>query len=114
MKTVTTLFLFFAFLFNPVFSQEVATDKKEHNRPRQTYQVGSAKIVVWENKGLNGTTWNNYQIEKVYKKDDQWKTTNSFNEAELLQLREAIDKAIKDENVKAIGKNLNNFDFKFR
>jgi len=56
-------------------------------------------VTVWENEGENGT-WKNFEIEKLYKKDDKWLTTNSFNERELLQLRAAIDKAISEEVVK--------------
>jgi len=56
-------------------------------------------VTVWENEGEYGT-WKNFEIEKLYKKDDKWLTTNSFNERELLQLRAAIDKAIDEEVVK--------------
>ncbi len=37
---------------------------------------------------------------QIYKKGDEWKTTNSFNETELLELKTAIDKAISEETVK--------------
>jgi hypothetical protein len=33
-------------------------------------------------------------------KDDEWKTSSSFNEKELLDLKAAIDKAIAEENIK--------------
>jgi len=60
-------------------------------------------VTVWENKrqGKNGEIIaKNFKIEKEYKKGDQWKTTNSFNETELLELKAAIDKAISGEKVK--------------
>jgi len=79
------------------FSQD--TTRTNQQKPKATYQVGAAKVTVWENEGEYGP-WKNFQIEKIYKKDDQWMTTNSFNERELLQLRAAIDKAISEEVVK--------------
>jgi hypothetical protein len=81
------------------FAQDTKQDS-EKQKPKATYQIGSAKVVVWENKKADGTTWKNFQVEKVYKKGDEWKTTNSFNETELLELKTAIDKAISEEAVK--------------
>ena len=40
-----------------------------------------------------------FKVEKIYKKGEEWKTTNSFDLTELLQLRAAIDKAINEEGV---------------
>ncbi|MHB8259313.1 MAG: hypothetical protein ACYDCN_10225 [Bacteroidia bacterium] len=65
--------------------------------------MGSAKITVWENKrqGKNGDfTAKSFKVEKVYKKGEEWKSTNSFNAKELLELKAAIDKAISEEEVK--------------
>ena len=72
------------------------------NKPKSTYTVGKSKVTVWENKkkGKYGEyTEKNFKIEKVYKKDDKWESTNYFNTEELLQLRAAIDKAINKEVV---------------
>ena len=72
------------------------------NKPKATYRVGSAKVTVWENEreGESGKfIAKNFQVEKNYKKGEEWKTTNSFNLTELLQLRAAIDKAINEEGV---------------
>lgn len=101
MKTLTATILFLTCFASVAFSQEAVPAQKEKEKPKATYQVGSAKVIVWENKSEKGTTWKNFQIEKVYKKDDQWKTTNTFDETELLQLKAAIDKAINEESVKA-------------
>jgi len=81
------------------FSQDTARTSQESNKPKATYRVGAAVVTVWENEGKHGT-WKNFKVEKIYKKDDKWLTTNSFNERELLQLRAAIDKAISEEVVK--------------
>jgi hypothetical protein len=54
----------------------------------------------WENKSSDGTTWKNFEVEKVYEsKDGKWKTTNQFDETELLELKNAIDKAIYGETI---------------
>jgi len=39
-------------------------------------------------------------VEKTYKQGEKWKTTSSFNETELLELKAAIEKAISEESVK--------------
>ena len=83
--------------------QNDPTNAAKQEQPKATYKVGKAKVVVWENKRSDGTTWKNFEVEKVYKaKDGQWKTSNSFNETELRQLKNAIDKAIDGEAI--IGK----------
>ncbi|MCD4795266.1 MAG: hypothetical protein K8R54_18690 [Bacteroidales bacterium] len=73
------------------------------NKPKATYQVGTSKVTVWENKeeGKFGKySIKNFKVEKTYKKDDKWESTNNFTLTELLQLRAAIDKAISEEGVK--------------
>ena len=97
-KLMVTTFLLACFVLTS-YSQDTTKTNQDKQKPKATYRVGSAKVTVWENKGNNGT-WKNFKVEKIYKKDDQWKTTNSFNETELLELKSAIDKAIADENVK--------------
>lgn len=82
-----------------VLTSFIQATLQQDNKPKATYQVGSSKVVVWENKKSDGTTWKNFRVERVYKKGDEWKTTNSFNETELLQLRAALDKAINEEAV---------------
>jgi hypothetical protein len=95
-KLITTAFLLTCFTIAS-YSQD--TTKTAKQKPIATYKVGSAKVVVWENKGDKGT-WKNFQVEKIYQKDGKWKTTNSFNEKELLELKAALDRAIAEESVK--------------
>ena len=94
-KTIISTFLI-AFFALSGFSQDTPQDKKT-NKPIATYKVGDSRVVVWENTTADGRTWKNFQIEKSYLKDDELKTTNSFNEKELLDLKEAINKAISEE-----------------
>lgn len=92
MKTLSIISLLFVSF---AFTSTVPADK-----PIATYRVGAAKVTVWENKRDDGGTWKSFQIDKLYKKDDKWETTNSFDESELLQLRAAIDAAIGEQSVK--------------
>jgi len=97
MKTLTITALLVACFSLTSYSQSTT---KEKQKPKEVYQVGSSKVVVWVNKNKDGTTWKNFKIEKSYQtKDGEWKTTNSFNDTELLELKAAIDKAIKEENI---------------
>ena len=97
MKTLSITTLLIACFALTSFSQNTI---KEGQKPKETYQVGSAKVVVWVNKRKDGTTWKNFKVEKSYQtKDGQWKTTSSFNSSELLELKAAIDKAIKEEQI---------------
>ena len=72
-------------------------------KPKTVYQLGAVKVIVWIDtvKGKDSTyTVKNFEVEKVYKKNNEWKTTNQFNEKDLLELRAIIDKAINEEIIK--------------
>ncbi|MES2588850.1 MAG: hypothetical protein V4622_07715 [Bacteroidota bacterium] len=75
-------------------------EMKLGNKPKKIYREGDSKIVVWENFGKDSTIWLQYQVEKEYKKDDEIKYTNKFNEKELLDLKKALDLAITDIQTK--------------
>jgi len=78
------------------YSQE----KKEGEKPKATYLLGAAKISVWENKqqGKQGEfTTTTYKVEKIYKKDDKWNSTDYFDLEDLLKLRAIIDQAVNEE-----------------
>ena len=99
MKTLTiTFFLLMCFALTS-YSQDTITTK-EKKKPKATYQIGFVKVTVWENKTKDGNIRKDYQIEKIYKKNDKWFATNIFNESELLELKAAIDKTIAEESVK--------------
>lgn len=96
MKKIITLCLALVALTMTAYAQD-------GNKPKATYQVGSAKVTVWENEreGKYGEfTAKSFKVENIYKKDGEWKSTDQFNLDELLQLRAAIDKAISEEGVK--------------
>lgn len=98
MKKITmTAFLIAVFALTG-FAQDTLQNK-ENNKPKVIYQVGAAKVVVWKNTSAHGT-WKNFEVKKIYKKGGEWKSTNYFDEKELLELKAAIDKAINEESVK--------------
>lgn len=99
MKNIAASFFFLALLTLTSYGQE-SKQENEKKKPKATYQVGASKVTVWENTNYNGTTWKNFKVEKVYKMGDEWKTANTFDETELLELKAAIEKAILEESVK--------------
>ena len=70
------------------------------NKPSATYKVGKAKVTVWDNKQDGKDAVKKFKIEKNYKENGKWISSNIFTLEELLQLRAAIDKAISEEGVK--------------
>lgn len=99
----TLLTMIFLMTFSVVgFSQNVNDSTQvtsKGQKPKAEYKVGSAIITVWLNKKSDGTTWKNFQVKKIYKKNDKWLSSDSFNEAELMELRAAIDKVLAEEAV---------------
>jgi len=82
------------------FAQDAAAaETPAKQKPSAIYQVGAAKVVVWENKRPDGSTWKSFTVEKEYRKNGEWRTAKSFDEGELLELKAAIDKAIAGESV---------------
>jgi hypothetical protein len=76
--------------------------QEKTNSPKTEYKSGSSKVTVWENEktGKHGDYSElSFKVEKVYKKDDKWESTNYFNLEELMELKAAIDKAILEEGV---------------
>ena len=94
-KLLTSLLLLLTFISSWTLNNQIT----EKPKPR-IYQIGSARITVWTNFKKDSTTWKNYVDEKVYSKDGELKTTNSFNEYELEDLQKAIEKAILSEKDK--------------
>lgn len=98
MKKLVLIIILFATYALISYSQDSPKTDQTKKQPKATYQIGSAKITVWENQGKYGA-WKNFKVEKVYQKDGKWMSTNSFNDKELLELKSVIDTAISNENV---------------
>jgi len=54
-----------------VLTSFVQSSSQQNNRPKAVYRVGGSKVIVWVNKKSDGTTWKNFEVEKVYKKGDK-------------------------------------------
>jgi hypothetical protein len=79
--------------------------QEKSNSPKAKYKSGSSIVTVWENEvdGKYGPYKTlSFKVERVYKKDEEWVSTNNFNLEQLLELKAAIDKAILEEGVEVI------------
>ena len=75
---------------------------QSNSKPKIVYKIGSVRVSVWDNpkEGKYGSyTEKNFKVERIYKSDDKWESTNYYNADELLQLKAVIDKAIAEELV---------------
>jgi hypothetical protein len=75
---------------------------QSNTKPKIVYKIGSVRVSVWEEQkeGKYGTyAEKNFKVERIYKSDDKWESTNYYNADELLQLKAVIDKAIAEELV---------------
>jgi hypothetical protein len=105
MKNLLLTTILLLFIASTSYSQDTIKANKTNNKPKVTYQVGSAKIAVWENPGEQGIR-KNFKVERVYRNAGKWMTSNYFNEKELLELKAVIDKAIAGEDVKGTSSEL--------
>ena len=96
MKTTIKGLILIVILISACFFQASIPLNQDKTKPIATYRVGSAKVIVWENIGKYGP-WKNFEIEKIYLKEDKWFSSNSFNQSELLELKAVIDIAIEKE-----------------
>jgi len=80
------------------------------NAPVQKYKAGSVSAAIWKNVGnKNGreTEFHTVSLNRNYKKDDQWQSTNSLRvqdipdallvlgkAQEFLRLKDAADEAV--------------------
>lgn len=74
------------------------------NKPSAEYKIGKTRVTVWDNKQDGKYAKKKFKVEKNYKENGKWVSTNYFTLEELLQLRAAIDKAISEEVVKVNNK----------
>jgi hypothetical protein len=60
--------------------------ENENKRPEMVLRVSDLKVVVWNNEvKVNDLLENrkSFTIEKIYKVEDDWKTTKSFNLSDI-------------------------------
>ena len=59
----------------------------------KNYILGTVKLTEWDNDGIHS-----YRMKKSYKDDkDEWQTTDSFNERDLLKLKLLIDRVLQSK-----------------
>ena len=63
-----------------------------HNKPVAELRIGAVKATVWENE-VGGITRNNVTFSRIYRDEDQWKTTHSYGFKNLLTLAKLADQA---------------------
>jgi len=51
-----------------------------------SFTKGNLKLIQWTNKDKDGNEFISYQIEKFYKQNDKWQTSNIFSLQELLNI----------------------------
>ena len=63
-----------------------------HNKPVAELRIGAVKATVWENE-VGGITRHNVTFSRIYRDEDQWKTTHSYGFKNLLTLAKLADQA---------------------
>ena len=63
-----------------------------HNKPVAELRIGTVKATVWENE-VGGITRHNVTFSRIYRDEDQWKTTHSFGFNNLLTVAKLADQA---------------------
>ena len=74
-----------------------------HNKPVAELRIGAVKATVWENE-VGGITRHNVTFSRIYRDEDQWKTTHSYGFKNLLTLAKLADQAhtlIAERNAEA-------------
>ena len=74
-----------------------------HNKPAAELRIGAVEATVWENE-VGGITRHNVTFSRIYRDEEQWKTTHSFGFNNLLTLAKLADQAhtlIAERNAEA-------------
>ena len=62
------------------------------NKPIHEVRIGAIKAAVWRNETEAGVR-HNVTLSRLYKDDDQWRSTDSFGRDDLLLVAKVADKA---------------------
>lgn len=66
--------------------------QSEKTRPAHEVKVGMVKAVIWPNATTSGTRYS-VTLQRLYRQDDTWKTTQSFGERDLVDIVRATVQA---------------------
>ena len=61
-------------------------------KPVHQIRLGNIKAAIWENTTENGKQFN-VTFERLFKKGDEWQSSNSFGKGDLLQLGKVASEA---------------------
>lgn len=68
-------------------------------QPVMKYRYGNVVASIWENQkdseSENGRSFHSVSVEKIYKQDDHWKSSSSFDRDDLPKLQLAIEEAYR-------------------
>ena len=63
-----------------------------NSKPAAELRIGAVKAAVWENE-VGGITRPKVTFSRIYRDEDQWKTTHSFGFKNLLSVAKLADQA---------------------
>ena len=63
------------------------------DKPIHEVRIGTIKAAVWKNEINGGIVRYNVTFSRVYRDQDQWKSTDSFGRDDLLVLAKVADQA---------------------
>ena len=62
------------------------------NKPNHEIRLGRIKATLWANETANGVRYN-VTLTRLYKEEDQWKSSDSFGRDDLPVLCKVLDLA---------------------
>ncbi len=65
---------------------------KTKEKPIHELRIGAIKAAVWKNDSTSGVRYN-VTFSRLYRDEDQWKSTDSFGRDDLLVLGKVADQA---------------------
>jgi len=66
--------------------------EKQNSKPVHEIHYGAIKAAIWKNQTEHGVR-HNVTLTRLYRKDDQWKTTDSLGRDDLLVAAKALGDA---------------------
>lgn len=66
------------------------TMPKPKDKPAHEVRIGAIKAAIWRNDTSNGVRYNT-TFSRLYREEDQWRSTDSFGRDDLLVLGKVAD-----------------------
>lgn len=61
------------------------------NKPVHSIRYGNVRVAIWRNE----SGFHNVTLERSYRKDEQWKSSDSFGRDDLPKLTAAVEEAYR-------------------